>query len=167
MSSRSSFIEIDEPLASGVYAGFKPIDLIKKGNLTAIEYFLDLRGTDPKVPRSKHTRMSASLHHVLDSFLRKNERYHATYKTRFTKAEYSLWLAEMKAEKLRKQEQKAAAERAQQERIQKHKAEEAAKLIRQAEQEAEAERRAEIERLQKIAATKERELRYKDTWAAW
>ena len=150
-----------------MYAGFKPIDLIKKGNLTAIEYFLDLRGTDPKVPRTKYTRMSASLHHVLDSFLRKNERYHATYKTRFTEAEYSLWLAEMKAEKQRKQEQKAAAERAQQERIQKHRAEEAAKLKRQAEREAEAERRAEIERLQKIAATKERELLYREAWAAW
>lgn len=167
MSLKSSFIEIDEPMTFGAFKGFTPIDLIKKGNLTAIEYFLDLRGTDPKVPRAKYTRMSESLHHVLDSFLRKNERYHATYKTRFTKAEYSLWLAEMKAEKQRKQEQKAAAERAQQERIQKHKAEEAAKLIRQAEQKAAAERRAEIERLQKIAATKERELLYKDTWAAW
>lgn len=167
MSSRSSFIEIDEPLASGVYAGFKPIDLIKKGNLTAIEYFLDLRGTDPKVPRSKHTRMSASLHHVLDSFLRKNERYNATYKTRFTKAEYSLWLAEMRAEKLRKQEQKAEKQRQLEQYKAEQKAKEEARTAILIQREEERRQREELERIQAELATKERELRYKDTWAAW
>lgn len=164
----SEFIELDKPISFGVYKGFTPISLIKKGNLTAIEYLLDLRGADPRIPRAKFVKMSADLHHTLDSIIRNHrERYGEAFKTRFSQPEYSLWLAEKKAEKLRKQEQKAAAEKAQQERIEKHKAEERARAeARRLKEEAQRQQR-EIEKAEALLAQKLRESAYQSTWAAW
>lgn len=164
----SSYIELNEPMPFGVYKGFTPLSLIKKGNMTAIEYLLDLRGHDPRVPRAKFSKFSADLHHTLDSIVRANpSKFAPSVKTRFAEPEFNLWKLEKKKEAIKRKE--IAAEKAA--KLEAFKANELAKNQMRLEKEELQRKQIEAERIAKIEAetraAKERETFYDALWSAW